>query len=247
MRQLNTNMREVDEPWNICQLPKFVIKKEKENQLRPVEGVWKLASTENMEEVLTALGTTPHVIEMVLQSETMMTIYEDIDLRWKILSETSVKARSIRGYKAKNFMMTGNKFVPKEPKPELLEDWDPRVVVTTVTFDESAGEGNERLILDQVAEKDLLHRADSRVYIESDGHNLMKQTIVVFRRGEKPVRGIKRFARYKPLQTQAGTGSEADTKTPDTKVQGSKQDKGGGGAGGLMVPTSVGRKMSCTF
>ena len=76
--------------------------------------------------MLTAVGTTPHVIEMVLGSETMMTIYEDIDLRWKILSETSVKARSIRGYKAKNFMMTGNKFSHKEPKPELLEDWDPR-------------------------------------------------------------------------------------------------------------------------
>ena len=55
MRQLNSNMREVDEPWNICQLPKFVVKKEKENQLRPVEGVWKMVSTENMEEVHTPI------------------------------------------------------------------------------------------------------------------------------------------------------------------------------------------------
>jgi len=249
MRQVNVNMREVDEPWNICQLPQFIIKKKQENQLRPVEGVWKLATTENMEEVLTAVGTTPHVIEMVLGSETMMTIYEDIDLRWKILSETSVKARSIRGYKAKNFMMTGNKFSHKEPKPELLEDWDPRVVVTTMTFDESGGEGHERLILDQVAEKDLLHRADSRVYIEGDGRDLMKQTYVVFRRGQKPVRGVKRFARYDPTPSTHGSqgGGELQEKM-DKRGAEQRQDKGGGsGGGGLKVPTNTTRKMSCQF
>ena len=52
MRQVNVNMKEVDEPWNICQLPQFIIKKKQENQLRPVEGVWKLVTTENMEEVV---------------------------------------------------------------------------------------------------------------------------------------------------------------------------------------------------
>ena len=52
MRQVNVNMREVDEPWNICQLPQFIIKKKQENQLRPVEGVWKLVTTENMEEAV---------------------------------------------------------------------------------------------------------------------------------------------------------------------------------------------------
>ena len=59
MRQVNVNMREVDEPWNICQLPQFIIKKKQENQLRPVEGVWKLVTTENMEEVVLDCDLVP--------------------------------------------------------------------------------------------------------------------------------------------------------------------------------------------
>ena len=46
--------------------------------------------------------------------------------------------------------LTENKFKPGEAKPELLEDWDQRLVVTTLIVDE---EGT-RLTLDQVAEKD---------------------------------------------------------------------------------------------
>ena len=123
-------------------------------------------------------------------------------------------------------------------------------MVTTVTFDETGGEGNERLILDQVAEKDLLHRADSRVYIEGDGPDLMKQTYVVFQRGQKPVRGTKKFARYNPtahVGLQAGGEAAEKSDTAKRGEQGGlKQDKGGGG-GGLKVPTTAGRKMSCQF
>ena len=122
-----------------------------------------------------------------------------------------------------------------------------RVVVTTMTFDESGGEGHERLILDQVAEKDLLHRADSRVYIEGDGRDLMKQTYVVFRRGQKPVRGVKRFARYAPTPSTHGSqGGELQEKM-DKRGAEQRQDKGGGGGGGLKVPTNTTRKMSCQF
>jgi len=223
-----------------------------------------------MEEVLTALGATPKVIEMVLASETMMTIYEDLDLQWRILSETSIKAMSIRGYKTKNFMMTGNKFAIKVPKPELLEDWDPRVVVTTLTLDESAGFGMERLILDQVAEKDLLHRADSRAYIEGDGPDQIKVSIIVFQRDQKPIRGFKVFTRYNnafttPLSTTEnpklsmhsnasglnpeshgiGGGSRPESRlgTGSRRDSGSRENK----KMSLMVPTSVGRKMSCPY
>ena len=51
------------------------------------------------------------------------------DKQWKILSETSIKAKSIRGYKTRNFKLTSNKFKLNEPKPELLEDWDPRYFI----------------------------------------------------------------------------------------------------------------------
>ena len=56
----------------------------------------------------------------------MVTIYEDLDKQWKIMTETCVKAKSMCGYKTKSFKMTSNKFRLNEAKPELLEDWDPR-------------------------------------------------------------------------------------------------------------------------
>ena len=62
----------------------------------------------------------------IFRSDFMVTIYEDLDKQWKILSETCVKAKSIRGYKTNNFKMTANKFQVGIAKPELLEDWDPR-------------------------------------------------------------------------------------------------------------------------
>ena len=60
------------------------------------------------------------------RSDFMVTMYEDLDKQWKILSETCVKAKSIRGYKTNSFKMTANKFQLGIAKPELLEDWDPR-------------------------------------------------------------------------------------------------------------------------
>ena len=77
-------------------------------------------------QVLRAIGITPMVAIMVMRSDMMLTIYEDIDHQWKILTETSIRAKSIRGYRTRNFKMTANKFNLNEPKPELLEDWDPR-------------------------------------------------------------------------------------------------------------------------
>ena len=67
-------------------------------------------------------------IHSFFRSDCMVTMYEDLDKQWKILTETCVKAKSIRGYKTKNFKMTANKFQLGVAKPELLEDWDPRYV-----------------------------------------------------------------------------------------------------------------------
>ncbi len=41
-------------------------------------------------------------------------------------SLSSIKAKSIKGYKCRNYKMTSNKFMLEEAKPELLDDWDPR-------------------------------------------------------------------------------------------------------------------------
>ena len=56
----------------------------------------------------------------------MMSFYEDIDKQWKILQETSIVAKGIRGYRTRNFKMTGNKFKLDTPKPEVMDDWDYR-------------------------------------------------------------------------------------------------------------------------
>ena len=81
---------------------------------------------QNYDKYLSAIGVTPLMATMVMRSDYMITIYEDIDKCWKILAETSIKARSIKGYKCRNYKMTANKFMVDEAKPELLEDWDAR-------------------------------------------------------------------------------------------------------------------------
>ena len=75
-----------------------------------------------------SIGNTPqkNFIFDFFRSDFMVTIYEDLDKQWKIMTETCVKAKSMRGYKTKSFKMTSNKFRLNEAKPELLEDWDPR-------------------------------------------------------------------------------------------------------------------------
>ena len=102
---------------------------------------------QNYDKYLAGIGVTPLMAQMVLRSDFMITIYEDIDKCWKVLTETSIKAKSIKGYKCRNYKMTSNKFMLEEEKPELLDDWDPRLVVTTLTFDE---ETKSLLVFDQV-------------------------------------------------------------------------------------------------
>ena len=89
-------------------------------------GVWRLVSTENMDRVLQAVGINPRTLEMVMNADAMITIYEDIDKQWKILQETSIIAKSLRGYRTRNFKMTANKFKLDVAKPEVVDDWDLR-------------------------------------------------------------------------------------------------------------------------
>ena len=79
-----------------------------------------------MEHILVAIGVNPRTLAMVMKAESMMTIYEDIDKQWKILQETSIVAKSLRGYRTRNFKMTANKFKLQTPKPEVMDDWDLR-------------------------------------------------------------------------------------------------------------------------
>ena len=47
-----------------------------------------------MDRVLNAVGINPRTLEMVMNADAMITIYEDIDKQWKIMSETSIIAKS---------------------------------------------------------------------------------------------------------------------------------------------------------
>ena len=71
-----------------------------------------------------------------------------------------------------------------------------RIVITTVRLDEEGGEGHEKLILEQRAEKDLKYNKDSLVSYEGDG-DVLNQTMTVFTK-EGPVVGYRKFLRYIP-------------------------------------------------
>ena len=66
------------------------------------------------------------------------------------MTETSIKAKSVKGYSTYNRKLTENKWKPGTAKPELVEDWDQRLLVTTL----SRHQDGRMLELQQSAEKD---------------------------------------------------------------------------------------------
>jgi len=141
---------------------RFQIKKEETKKL--VEGRWKQVGSRNYEEYLTELGAGACTAHMMMRADLVLVIQQEEDKQWRLATETLIKAKSVRGYRTNNRKWTENKFKPGEAKPELLEDWDQRLVVTTLRLDE---EGNW-LSLEQVAERDQLFCKDSTVLLEVD-------------------------------------------------------------------------------
>jgi len=131
---------------------------------QPVEGCWKLVGSINFEEYLAALGTGPCTQDLVMRAGMVLRIQQEEDKQWRLSSETLIQAKSARGYRTRNRKWTENKLKVGEAKPELLEDWDQRLVVTTLEVEE----GGSKLSLRQVAEKELWCRVDSLVYLEVD-------------------------------------------------------------------------------
>ena len=70
-----------------------------------------------------------------------------------------------------------------------------RYIVTTVTLDTEEGEGHERLILNQVAEKDMKHKLDSQtVFTGKD--DLMTMTITIYADNGEEIVGVKKYIRH---------------------------------------------------
>ena len=76
------------------------------------------------------------------------------------MTETSIKAKSVRGYSTYSRKLTENKWLAGHPKPELVEDWDQRLLVTTLA---RLHQGNV-LELSQLAEKDQVQDSKNRTF-----------------------------------------------------------------------------------
>jgi hypothetical protein len=82
-----------------------------------------------------------------------------------------------------------------------------RFIVTTVSLDLEDGENNERLILTQMAEKDMKHHLDSQtVFMGKD--DLMTMTVTVFEQGEQII-GTKKYIRHQPHESKLPSGASS--------------------------------------
>merc|ERR1711892_755934 len=129
-----------------------------------IEGTFKLSESMNYEEYLAGIGTGPFTQDLVMRAGMVLRINQEPDKQWRISTETLIRAKSVKGYRTNNRKWTENKFKAGEPKPELVDDWDQRLVVTTLTVNT---EGT-MITLDQAAEKDMASSQSSEVVLELD-------------------------------------------------------------------------------
>jgi len=124
-------------------------------------GTYKQISTNYYDEFLRKTGTGPLSLNMVMRATVRLMISQDPDDHWRIIWETAIKAKSFNGYATFNTKITQNRLLEGQPKPELLDDWDQRLVVSTL---EVVPHGlGTKLIVHQVAEKDQRFHLDSEV------------------------------------------------------------------------------------
>ena len=70
----------------------------------------------------------------------------------------------------------------------MLEDWDPRFVVTTLTTNHQG----DRMTLSQVAEKDMMYRQDSLLELEIDEED---QNVLMVTSSTDRATGWRKFER----------------------------------------------------
>ena len=58
------------------------------------------------------------------------------------MSDTTIKAKSIKGFNTAASKIIENKFILEEETKELLEDWDSRTVKSVMEFHENQGDLN---------------------------------------------------------------------------------------------------------
>ena len=66
-------------------------------------------------------------------------LIQELDKRWKIAYETTIKAKSMRGFSTATPKLVENKFALGEPSKELLDDWDCRTVESVLELHDTQG------------------------------------------------------------------------------------------------------------
>jgi len=141
-------------------LSNFQVNKSGEKNL--IEGTFKKIESINFENYLTAVGAGQFTKDMVMRAGVVLRITKELDKQWRISTETLIRGKSVRGYRTNNRKMTENKFKVGEEKPELLDDWDQRLVVSILEVNNE----KTKLTLQQTAEKDQSFANDSLVEFE---------------------------------------------------------------------------------
>merc|ERR1719317_444778 len=129
-----------------------------------IEGTFKKVQSTNFEEYLTAIGAGHFTKDMVMRAGAVLRITQELDKQWRICTETLIRGKSVRGYRTNNRKWTENKFKVGEEKPELLDDWDQRLVLSILEVNNVG----TKLTLQQTAEKDQSFADDSIVEFEVD-------------------------------------------------------------------------------
>jgi len=141
-----------------------ILKKLMSGKPTVIEGKYKLTASNNYENFLRMIGTGPLSLNMVMRASVFLTISKTIDECFQIKMETVIKAKSATGYRTSTPKVTQNKFREDEARIELLEDWDQRVLLSTLT---RSPDGN-RLTLAQQADQNQKYNNSSTIIMEVD-------------------------------------------------------------------------------
>eukprot|EP00092_Neocalanus_flemingeri_P002270 GFUD01002421.1.p1 GENE.GFUD01002421.1~~GFUD01002421.1.p1 ORF type:complete len:247 (+),score=81.70 GFUD01002421.1:126-866(+) len=180
----------------------------------PLEGTFRQFQSHNYEKYLEMLGAGPMSINMIIRANMVLKINQEIDKRWRFVYETTIKAKSMRGFSTNTPKLVENKFVLGEPRAELVDDWDQRALVSVLEFHEavetptkaccqvncpaSCEEEHRRLVLQQTASKEKKITHDSTIVyeLEKEDPDVMVVTSRVGEEQEEVV-AVRRFRRQK--------------------------------------------------
>merc|ERR1712243_191509 len=117
----------------------------------------------------------------------------DPDDMWRLGWETSIKAKSVTGYSTYNRKLTQNRFMEGEGKPELLDDWDQRMVVSIL----QRGDGGRSITIIQKAIKDQKFNKDSVITynLDPEDRSILTVTSTLLMEGQEDVVAVRVFRR----------------------------------------------------